>query len=306
MEVLCACDGQFLPHTAAMLCSLLENNEVSRIHLFYSSVDDQQFAKLESFVAGYGSIIARYEMDPAKFQELRVDEHVSIATYYRILAPRILPIDIDKILYLDSDLIVRRSLSDLWNTDLRNYALAAVRDQYVLDSDIERLATLGLPAEVSYFNGGVLLINLMFWRQYNVSERAIAFVRNHPEKAKYWDQDALNAMLVHRWTELPAVWNLQCWNCQDEGRGKDPAIVHFCGTIKPWHWSSLEYSFQSEYTKYRLKTPWPHYKLEGRPGLLQTSYRFLRRFVSPRSFARAVLPGVLKRWLRLHLMSSQY
>jgi len=298
MEILCACDERFLPHLATMLCSLLEHNSAVRVHLFHSSIDDLKLAKLRSFVVVRGGTIALYEMDPASFENLRVDKHVSITTYYRILAARILPTDINKILYLDSDLIVRRSLSDLWNTDLRGHALAAVVDQYVADYDIERLEELGLPPAVRYFNGGVLLINLMLWRQYGVSEKAIAFARNHKEKLKWWDQDALNAVLVHRWAELPAVWNLQCGNCDKLIFGiKDPAIVHFCGGIKPWHWS-LKHAFKFEYRKYRLKTPWPQYRLEGKPSWHD------RLRIPLVNLVQNVFPVSMRQWLRSHIASK--
>lgn len=298
MEILCACDDRFLPHLATMLCSLLEHNAVFRIHLFYSSIDDEKLAKLKSFVAVYGSTIACYKIDSASFPVLRVDEHVSIATYYRLLAPRILPIDIDKVLYLNSDIIVRRSLSELWNTNLRYHALAAVRDQYIHDCEIERLAELGLPADVSYFNAEVLLINLMFWRQYDVSEMAIAFARDNSDKVKYWDQDTLNAILVNRWTELSGVWNLQCWNSDKFVLGtKDAAIVHFVGNTKPWHWS-LKHALKSEYRKYRLKTPWPRYRLEGKPSL----YHKLRTHL--RNHVRIVLAAGIGQRLRSRVTSS--
>jgi lipopolysaccharide biosynthesis glycosyltransferase len=292
MEILCACDDRFLPHLATMLCSLLEHNTVFRIHLFYSLIDDKQLVKLESFVEGYGSTLARYKIDPASLQDLRVDEHVSIVTYYRVLAPRILPTDIDKVLYLDSDVIVRRSLIELWKTDLRDYALAAVTDQYIPDCDPERLGALGLPAEVSYFNGGVLLINLKLWRECDIPGRALAFARNNREKVRWWDQDALNAVLVHRWKELPQVWNSQSWSFDKLMPGReDAAIVHFSGDTKPWHWS-LKHVFKSEYGRYRLKTPWPRYRLEGK----RPWYHRLRTPL--RNLIRRLLPVRTRRWWR--------
>ena len=310
MEVLCAFDEQYVRHTATMLCSLLEHNTVSRIHLFYSSVDDQELAKLESFVAGYGSTIVRYKMAPANFQDFRVDKWVSIATYYRILAPRILPTNIDKILYLDSDIIVRGSLNDLWNTDLRDRALAAVGEL----ADSRAVNLVGLPSGAKYFNGGVLLINLVFWRENSIYERATAFIRDNPEKVELWDQDALNAILVQSWIELPAHWNAQhhfitglpatrIAHLSPEQLAtvplSEPAVVHFDGGTKPWHWS-CRHPFQYEYRKYRVKTPWPRYELEGKPRLRHK----LRRSV--RSFARAVLPASLRKWLRSRITSLEW
>jgi lipopolysaccharide biosynthesis glycosyltransferase len=295
MEVLCGCDERYLPHAATMLCSLLEHNTVGRIHFFYSSIASPELAKLKSLVARYQTVITFYEMVAADFQGLRVDKYVSIAVYYRILAPRLLPADINKILYLDSDLIVRRSLKKLWDTDLTDQALAAVPDYGYYGEEAGK--ALGLPAGAKYFNSGVLLINLQFWRQNNILERTINFVKTNPERVPYWDQDALNAILVHHWIELPEYWNTQSmaineWLCTSMTRaGMDAAIVHFTATVKPWHWASKS-PFKHEYHEYRLKTPWWQYKQEGKPRLTQRLGRSLR------NFARLVLSDSLWQWLR--------
>jgi lipopolysaccharide biosynthesis glycosyltransferase len=306
MEVLCACDQPYLPHAATMLCSLLEHNSISRIHLIYSSIASRELAKLESLVARYRTAIAFYEVVPTDFHDLRVDGHATVAVYYRLLAPRLLPADINKILYLDSDIIVRRSLNDLWDTDLTDRALAAVPDydpwapSTIWATCCEDAKGLGFPVGAKYFNSGVLLINLQFWRQNNVPERAIAFIRNNPQKVQYWDQDALNAILVNQWIELPGCWNAQSeadWMPTFMGTKPDPAIVHF-STGKPWYWSNT-HPFKHEYGKYRFKTPWWLYREEVRPRLPRRISRFLRNCV------RDVMPRSLRRRLRSRVMNSR-
>lgn len=195
MEILCACDERYLPHTATMLCSLLENNRVYRIHLFYDESATNNLPTLKAFVEEYETELLCYEMVPQSFRDLQVDRKVSTATYYRLAAPYILSSNVRKILYLDSDIIVRRSLEDLWNTDIQDYALAAVIDPWWSPGGGPHVE---LPPGAKYFNAGVLLINLDYWRKNNVSENATAFVRNNFEKVHYWDQDALNAILVDR------------------------------------------------------------------------------------------------------------
>jgi lipopolysaccharide biosynthesis glycosyltransferase len=298
MEILCASDNLFLPHTATMIFSLLEHNSVARVHLFYSSIASHELAKLKELVVSCGSTIVLYEVVASELQELRVDKWASIAVYYRLLAPRLLPADLDKILYLDSDTIVRRPLDDLWNTDVSSHALAAAAD--FVDNEIEPLGLpLGMPAGIKYFNTGVLLINLPFWRQFNVAERAISFARNNPEKIRFWDQDALNATLIDQWIELPAYWNWQDWRHPSMPSIRaDPAIVHFISDAKPWRWS-CEHPFRHEYHKYRRQTPWRQYQQEGRPSLTQRLGLFLRRF------ARAVLPQSIRHWLRSRVMNSR-
>jgi lipopolysaccharide biosynthesis glycosyltransferase len=293
-QVLCACDERYLPHAATMLCSLLEHNRVSRIHLFYSEVNSAELLKLESLVGKYNSEVAFYKIMPADLDNLHVDTWASLAVYYRLLAPRLLPADVNKILYLDSDIIIRKPLAALWNLDLAGKALAAVANY---EDDARR--ALGLPEDARYFNSGVLLINLKFWRERDVAANAIAYVRANPHKVQYWDQDALNATLINQWIELSPYWNSQCeaHGTRDVGSQKlnGPAIVHFCTPDKPWQWSN-NHPFKSEYRKYRLKTPWSQYIEDGRPGLTLRVYHALRRG------ARLVMPRGMRMWLRPRLV----
>ena len=286
MEVLCACDGRFLPHTATMLCSLLVHNAVSTIYFFYSNVNDRDLAKLNALMARYHSKLEAYEIVPTILQEFRIDKHASIVNYYRLLAPQLLPGNVNKVLYLDSDIVVRHSLTELWNTDLTDYALAAVEDGVPsLAGDLE------LPVGSKYFNSGVMLIDLAYWRKNKVDELAIAFIRNNPTKVQYWDQDALNAILAHRWIELPDRWNQQT-DFQARCRVCDPAIVHFCGgdEYRPWHWR-CQHPLRHEYHQLRRKTPWRRYSLEGGASLPRRLYGSLR--------GRIVMPVGLGKFLRV-------
>lgn len=292
MQVLCASDERYLPHAATMLRSLLEHNRVFRIHYFYSSVASDELAKLKSMASKSGSEIVFYEVVPRTFEQLRVDKWASAAVYYRLLATSLLPAELDRILYLDSDIVVRHSLDDLWNTDLTDHALAAIPDYW---QDAKSLEVV--PAGEKLFNSGVLLINLKAWRQTNVPERAVTFIKENPEKVQFWDQEALNAVLARQWIELPPRWNAQGETHWSKGM-PDPAIVHFIMSGKPWHWSNV-HPFKSEYRRYRLMTPWSQYEQEGKPELAGRLLHYSQRL------ARAALPRGLRRWLRSQLASSR-
>jgi lipopolysaccharide biosynthesis glycosyltransferase len=301
LEVLCSCDGAYLPHAATMLCSLLEHNEISRIHIFYKSIGNSELTKLSSLTEKYKTELVCYEMVPEVLEDFSLhtnDWFRSVANYFRLLAPRILPTDLEKILYLDSDIIVRRSLMDLWDTNLGDKAFAGVEDafwqptlDYVELPPGAKYDYVELPPGAKYFNSGVMLINLNYWRRYNVYERAVEFMRDNPDKLNYVDQDALNAILVNQWIDLPAIWNDQARSvghvpvARNENI-EDPAIVHFVGGDKPWSWS-CKHPFKSEYRKYRLKTPWSRYNEEGEPR-----FRFIR------AVAKIVLPDELQQLLR--------
>jgi lipopolysaccharide biosynthesis glycosyltransferase len=303
LEVLCGCDDSYLPHAATMICSLLEHNSGCRIHLFCNSVTNGELAKLKSLVARYGSELVSYQVASEEFKDLRVDKwkpHSSIANYFRVLAPQLLPTNITKILYLDCDIIVRRSLKNLWNVDLCDHALAAVECSF-WDSTSDYFVPL--PVGAKYFNSGVLLVNLDYWRENDVCERTLAFVRNNPEKVNLYDQDALNAVLANRWVTLPATWNEQARSTigrpalRDE-HILDPAIVHFVSADKPWHWRCI-HPLKAEYHKYRRRTPWRHNRIQDKPRMTQRLGRQLL------SLIRVILPRNLRQWLRSLVTASR-
>jgi lipopolysaccharide biosynthesis glycosyltransferase len=263
MDILCACDERYLPHTATMLCSLLERNPGATIHIFHSVDDNRKLLQLKSFVRKSGGEVASYQMSPALVTGLRVDKWISIAAYYRLLAPRVLPKNLMRVLYLDSDIVVRSSLSEIWNVDLAGQALAAVEDF----------------ARPRTFNSGVLLINLRFWRQNNVAEQAVAFARNNPEKVPQHDQDALNAVVADRWYKLPKIWNDQLYMFKWGMKPLDAAVIHYCADVKPWHWSwnfVIPHPLKYEYHRYRSKTPWRRYRLREGRAVLPWRFGFVK------------------------------
>ena len=126
-----------------------------------------------------------------------------------------------------------------------------------------------------------------------VAERAISFIKNNPERARLWGQDALNAILVDQWIELSPCWNRQGWSktrrAHEDKHGL--AIVHFSNDSKPWQWAN-RHAFKHEYRHYRLKTPWREYRAENIPPLPE---RLLRHC------ARLILPSTIRGWLRARL-----
>jgi lipopolysaccharide biosynthesis glycosyltransferase len=192
--------------------------------------------------------------------------------WYRIFLPGLLP-QVDRVLYLDSDTLVVDSLHPLWDQALDAYVAAVpnvFEPQYA-----DRPRQLGLPAEQTYFNSGVLLFNLTQMRAANCTEQIVSYARH--ESLLWPDQDALNVVLGSRRVDLHPRWN--CMNSLflfPQARdvfGADavreacanPAIVHFEGPelAKPWHYLS-KHPFRADYRRHRAATPWPHFDVEGR------------------------------------------
>ncbi|MCM8809506.1 MAG: 50S ribosomal protein L11 methyltransferase [Candidatus Omnitrophica bacterium] len=261
MYIACAFNKKYLPHAATMLCSLLRNNtDVSGIYALHDkSVKTRHIRLLKNFVEKYRVEINFYNVDNNIFDTFPIVS--SYIIYYRIMLPEYLPQKIDKILYLDSDIIVRKSLTSLWNINIEKYALAAVQDLGDVGNYFLRL---NIPQNKKYFNSGVLLINLTKWRKENLHIKVLDWIKKNTDKLLYPDQDALNATLFNDWLELPLSYNVYeplflnpNYKIRYAEIVEDPYIVHFTGKIKPWMYLSKN-PFKNEYIKYRQITPFKY------------------------------------------------
>ena len=205
---------------------------------------------------------------------------ISKAAYYRLMLSEILPASIHKVLYMDGDLIVRGSLASLWDTELTGYAVAAAVDG--LSGDIEIYNRLRIPIEKVYFNSGVMLVNLDYWREHAVINEFYDFIRTRAEDIALWDQDVLNYVFQDRKTLFPIKYNLTSgflfktprfdyWKNERELKEalKNPVVVHFAGD-KPWYYYlRAPHPFTSTWKLYQDQTLWKGVTWEHRSRKLR-------------------------------------
>jgi lipopolysaccharide biosynthesis glycosyltransferase len=180
--------------------------------------------------------------DAALVEGLPTCARYPAAVYLQLLIPALLPPDIERALYIDSDGVVTENVSALFDMDLQGRALWAVRDGEV-DVNLNRLKAsfpdVRFAEGAEYVNTGVLLIDLPLWRRMQVSERAIDLLRNHGDRCVWKNQDAINVALAGDWGLLPDKWNNRLrghtWAFAHlaHARGGE-GILHFCGHRKPW------------------------------------------------------------------------
>lgn len=189
--------------------------------------------------------IYTYFVDQSDYPSLPVSGHASNANYFRLLIPELLPLEIDKIIYLDCDILVLDSLLPLWDTDLRGSPLAAVSNMSLFEAEARRL---GLPYLNGTFNSGVLVINLGLFRREKLHSACIQKAQEMGNDIVYWDQDVLNIATSGRWLKLDNGWNVQHGYyldplIQEKYAVSDPKIIHFTGNnLKPWQSKILPYS----------------------------------------------------------------
>ena len=255
-------NDEYTQHCGCAIKSIIDN--CSRefyidFYLLVKELSSKNKESLQKIANTKNSSIKFILVKKEDFENLPIKtySHFSMENYFRIKIPSILD-SLDKVLYLDSDLIVLKDISKLWQTDIDNYYLAGCED-LISKSEKSRLAEyLELIEEYKYYNSGVLLINSKKWRDENVEARLYKYAEKYSDLIYIVDQDVLNGVINKDILYLDKSWNMQI-NFDDikyqESDYKNANIIHFVGGKKPWN--SFEKSiFSKAYFKTLLKTPW--------------------------------------------------
>lgn len=154
--------------------------------------------------------------------------HVTIPTYFKFKICEYFP-ELEKILYLDCDVIVRTSLKPLFGIDLDGFSALMVKDA---ESDKES-QRLNLP---SYFNAGVMLINLRYWYENDIPSKLFNCAIERKDDIVWQDQDILNIVLSGSVREFSSLWNYQYFIYKEENirEFSECYILHYAGMYKPW------------------------------------------------------------------------
>ena len=299
MNIVLASDNNFVQHCAVTMTSILCNNKGVIFYLLTEGLEIENEKKLYQQVEKLGGELNIVNIPKDFVNRLPMPQdvtisHISVATYYRLFVTDLLPKEVDKCIYLDCDIIVRKSLDELYNIDLTDYAIGAVyqNDSWALYSYV--FGRLGIPQKYGYFNAGVLLINLAYWRKSNVLMHMKNYLRDNFSKIVCHDQDVLNAVLYKETKLLDCTWNMlssyfttAIYKYKEQrfaeyrkqilsGVKDDPAIVHFVSRPKPWE-SSCPNPYTDEYYKYLGLTPWKDYvRPKGKTTLLMRLYKYIK------------------------------
>ncbi|MHA8051671.1 glycosyltransferase family 8 protein [Aquirufa sp. ROCK-SH2] len=302
MDVVCASDENFIHHCLVMLKSLFNKNSGLRVWLISDGLSSSVKKLVKDRIKSYGGSIEILEISNEMYATFpmpknNLNGHISRATYLRLFIGELLPKSINKVIYLDSDIIIRNNIHDLWDVNLEGFALAGVRQ--IFNEDIDRLR-LNIPSRYGYINAGVLLINLEYLRKIDFLKICIDYVNKNSDCVLFHDQDVLNALLFKETKYISPNWNattlifhpLIFFNKTDFLKGwlgisgkwsdlkqirKDPSIVHYTSFPKPWngfskHPFANDYIFFSEENKIclRLKNLWAYFHMKVVHNVIQT------------------------------------
>lgn len=230
-----------------MLKSLFLNNpgESFTVYLMHSSIKDDELEDLDNYIEMHGSNLEVVFVGKELFQEAPTLLHYTKEMYYRLLACKVLPQDLDRILYLDPDTLIINPIRELYDLDVDGYLFAAAYHDKITVKEINKLRFNAYDLEV-YYNSGVLLMNLELQREKICEQEIFDFVEKNRKRLIMPDQDTLNALYSKeiksvdeklynydvRFYNYYRILSNGLWDMDHVIR--NTVILHFCGKKKPW------------------------------------------------------------------------
>lgn len=254
--------GHYSVWVGTVMQSILEHTD-SRIcfHILHDetlSIDNKY--KLEKVARSGSSIIEFHKIDENDFSVVKNQmSRFTIGTMFRCSLPELLP-NLNRIIYLDADLFVNRDIKELWDVDICEYCLAGVADEGVDIHNYPKILNKypGIKKE-SYFNAGVLYMNLKKLREFgNLKKLVVDFLVENPE-AGLPDQDALNVIFHNKVLYLDGSWNQFVFmHRKDNVEKLDKAIFHYAAALLMLYSHS---QLDKEYFRIICRTPWIDYEM---------------------------------------------
>lgn len=242
-----AIDDGYTPFLSVAIKSLIDNASkeykylIKILHTNVQKGHMDQIKKYESQNVNIEFVDLSYYIEKVK-DKLYTRDYYTNTTYFRLFLPELYP-QYDKVLYLDSDIIVLGDISELYNTDMETNLVAAAPDDIIQTNKVfQDYAELvvGVTKYQHYFNAGVLLMNLDELRKFNFQEKFLYLL----EKVKFsvaQDQDYLNRLCKGRVTLVSHDWDVMPY-VNEETKPEDIKIVHYNFAYKPWHFEDVTYS----------------------------------------------------------------
>ncbi|MCM1159783.1 MAG: glycosyltransferase family 8 protein [Roseburia sp.] len=228
-----------------MLNTLFSKHEGAKVHVYliHSRVGLRNRERLKRLCKKYGGSFTEIFVSEQEFAEAPSFSYFTKEMYYRILVARLLPKTLDRVLYLDPDIIVTDNLEEFYSMPLGDCFFAGIRDRLQDKEDSPYWKELGFTGKNRYINSGVLLCNLKVLRQEQKEQDVFAMLKERGERLKFPDQDLINVLYEGRIAVTDDRYNLnpnilRWWEYLGYNFApflmKKPAIIHYMGSGKPW------------------------------------------------------------------------
>ena len=270
IHIACCSNEKLAPMFGVVVTSVGINvtSDDVMMYLVHNGLKDNTVKRLKKIADRYNVGLRFLEIDLEILKDCPTNEKIhygNIMMYARLLLSSMLP-DLDKVIYLDCDLVVCKDLKSLWKTDVNDMAVAMAPD--LLYQDKATLRRLGI--NNYYLNSGVIVMNLDYWRKHDVQNRLLSYIVDKGNELIYNDQDALNAILQDERRQLPVKYNVTPYyfkrnldnypkEMHEEIRDAriDPVVFHYLGPVKPWSLGCYLPGKQL-FKKYQKASGWRH------------------------------------------------
>ena len=249
MDILVTFDENYIPPFKTMLKSFMASNHNydTTFWLIHGGIDENYLNDLNDFCKSYGAKFKQISISEKYFEDAKITDRYPQSMYYRLLAPKILPESLDRILYIDPDTLIINKLDELWNMEFPKGKIYAAASHAIIGNLSDNINKLRLDTDHSYFNTGVILMDLKKARKIVDMNEIIKTVNESKDiELILPDQDIFNTMYGKYTIEIPdEIYNydarfypaylLNSGNKHDlDWIMSNTCILHFCGKRKPW------------------------------------------------------------------------
>lgn len=313
LNVMYMCDNAFAPLAGISMTSLFINNPKTliRVYLLGVNISAENSCKFQKLADKYYNEINIIDAT----SELKEIEKLGLALYrgssltnLRLYFERLIPFNIERLLYIDCDTIICNSLEQLFNYDIHEKMLGMVLDAYA------DLINVSKPMETAYYNAGVILINCKKWREEKWENRIVKFINEKKVDYSHPDQDIYNIVCKDEIFRLPIKYNFQpvhkiysekCYfrylskikyysEYEIKDARENPYIIHLIRVLgeNPWHFNN-KHPYKKIFDYYRLESNWRDYKKKRvKFNLVIKVERFLYRILPKDIFFPVSLLGM--------------
>lgn len=239
LDIAFSVNNRYAQYLGATILSILAHHpkEEVRVHILYKEIAQSILQDLDNLAQQTPNLELHFHLlEDQQFSAIPIrTEQFPIESFSRFLLPELLA-DLDRILYLDVDILVHGNLMELFQTDLEGYALGAIVEADIFKYYQWYLDSLGFAATDAYFSSGVLLMDLNKMRQDGATNQLVTMAIDKARDYKFPDQDILNLYYKGNFKQLSPAYNYTDVRKQNKELATDEIIIeHFNGDIKAWH-----------------------------------------------------------------------
>ena len=288
VHIVFACNDAYAQFLAVCFKSItlsqpIVENETYTLHVLTDNFSKRSIKRLKEAIKERADIVLQIHYVDMNVLQGLDSKRFTAFTFLRLIIPNILPAEIERVLYLDTDTLIANSILPLFSLDMKGKAVGAVNEK--IPNSTKHSRHLNYDENKGYFNAGVLLIDLKQWREINATKQLIDFCVKNIKHLQLFDQDALNVIFQDNKCELPLCYNIIPANLNSDyyytpehlDEIKEavyrPVIIHYASSA-PWYMDEYQHPMCYLWDETNALLPQPAKKDYRAKGLLRLKLKW--------------------------------